>query len=61
LLAPSAVRTEISRPRRTMRASVRFATLAHTISSTNPAVPSRTISVVLNDPVSSSWSGMTSV
>ena len=38
----------ISRSRRTMRASVRFATLAQTISSTNPAVPSSTNSVGLN-------------
>ena len=57
-LAPRTDRIAISRSRRTIRASVRFATLAHTMRSTNPAVPSRTSSVVLKERVSSSSSGM---
>jgi hypothetical protein len=43
--APSAVRTASSRPRRTSRATSRFATLAQTISRTKPAVASSTTSV----------------
>ena len=57
-LAPSTDRIAISRSRRTIRASVRLATLAHTMSSTNPAVPSRTSSVVLKSRVISSLSGV---
>ena len=57
-VAPSAARTEISRSRRTMRASSRFAIDAQTISSTKPAVPSSTHSVGLKLFVSSSLSGI---
>ena len=39
-LAPTATRTAISRCRSAARASSRFARFAHTISSTNPTVPS---------------------
>ena len=60
-LAPRTERIAISRSRRTIRASVRFATLAHTMSSTKPAVPSSTSSVVLKDRVSSSSSGIATV
>ena len=46
-LAPSAARTASSRVRPTPRASSRFATFAHAMSSTNPTTPANTSDVVL--------------
>ena len=45
-VAPSATRMAISRDRVLARATIRFATFAHAMSSTNPTAPIRTTSVV---------------
>ena len=58
-LAPSAVRSAISLRRDAARASSRFATLAHAISSTRPTAPSRTKSARPVSPTISSCSGRT--
>jgi hypothetical protein len=54
--APSAARIEISRDRPTARESIRFATFAHAIISTNPTAPSSTRKICRTGPRSdTSW------
>ena len=55
--APSAARTAISCSRSVARASSRFATLAHAISSTNPTAPKITSSACRTPPTTCSCSG----
>jgi hypothetical protein len=57
--APRAERMAISRSREVVRASIRFATLAHAMSSSNPTVASRIMSAGRASPTSCSYNGST--
>ena len=58
-VAPSALRTAISRSRPAARASIRFATFAHAISRISPTAPNSSISRGRISPTSASSSGTT--